>query len=327
MAGLRRIAAGIFARHEVDFRAARRAGGWSNATWLAGGLALRIAIAPGTEDIRREAALAPLLPLEVGYPAIIETGVEEGYEWALAQEAPGRNLGDVWPSMDWDNRIAALQQLWAMAQAVHAVSVSAAAPRACTRSPFYASRPEAAAAAVARLHQAGVLTSRQVAVLHAALDRFWPSLAAAPRVLNHGDFCIENALWHDGRVAALLDFEFAVIAPAELDLNELLKCAYAPPEEEDPLPDPGRMGLQRVRGAVADLAVPILAHPGGPDLLLGYAILLELWSMENWLSKWDGQEPFADWQPYRALASLADGDGGYLAPVLTRAAAEGDAAP
>src|SRR4051794_27740291 len=84
MAGLGRIAAGIFARHEVDFLTARRAGGWSNATWLAGGLALRIAVAPGTEDIRREAALASLLPPEVRYPRILETGVDEGYEWALA---------------------------------------------------------------------------------------------------------------------------------------------------------------------------------------------------------------------------------------------------
>src|SRR5438874_1461011 len=118
MASLRSIAAAIFGRYGVDLRAARRAGGWSNATWLAGGLALRIAGAPGTDDIRREARLAPLLPPEVGYPQVIETGVDEGYEWSLAREVPGRNLGEVWPSLDWDRRIAALRQLWEKAQAV-----------------------------------------------------------------------------------------------------------------------------------------------------------------------------------------------------------------
>ena len=40
-----------------------------------------------------------------------------------------------------------------------------------------------------------------------------------------------------------------------------------------------------------------------------------------WLAKWDGHERFDDWQPYRTLTSLADSAGGYLAPVLARAAA------
>jgi hypothetical protein len=38
--------------------------------------------------------------------------------------------------------------------------------------------------------------------------------------------------------------------------------------------------------------------------------------MEDWLTKEDDQEPYADWGPYRALTSLADSTGGYLAPVL-----------
>jgi GNAT superfamily N-acetyltransferase len=40
-----------------------------------------------------------------------------------------------------------------------------------------------------------------------ALDRFWQVLPSAPRVLNHGDFCLENTLWHDGQVVTLLDGE------------------------------------------------------------------------------------------------------------------------
>jgi scyllo-inosamine 4-kinase len=210
--------------------------------------------------------------------------------------------------------------LWEKVQAVHGVDVAVAAPHASERSPFYASSAEEATRAAARLYEAGVLTSRQADVLLDALRRFWSALREAPPALNHGDLSTENALWHRGRVVALLDFEFAVIAPSELDLNELLKCAYAPPEEEDPLPDPGGAGLRRVREVAADLAVHELTHPGASDVLLGYAILLEFWSMENWLSKWDGKERFDNWQPYLALTSLANGAAGYLAPVLARVA-------
>jgi aminoglycoside phosphotransferase (APT) family kinase protein len=314
------IAAHILARHNVDFSAARRAGGWSNATWLAGGLALRIAVETGTDNILREARLASLLPPVIGYPQIIDTGVTDGHEWLLTKEVPGRNLGDLWPVLGWEARVVALRQLWAKAQAVHSVKTSVAATHARRESPFYASSTAEAAASLARLEEVGVLATRQVAVLRNALDRLWAALPSAPRVLNHGDLSIENALWDDGRVVALLDFEYAVIAPVELDLNELLKCAYAPPERDDPLPDAGGSGRQRLREAAADIASTAVVTPGGSERLLGYAILLELWSMEHWLSKWDGVEPFAPWQPYRTLTALADGAGGYLAPVLARLA-------
>jgi hypothetical protein len=52
----------IFARYRVEFSEARRAGGWSNLTWLGGGLALRISAEAGALYLLREARLAALLP-------------------------------------------------------------------------------------------------------------------------------------------------------------------------------------------------------------------------------------------------------------------------
>jgi aminoglycoside phosphotransferase (APT) family kinase protein len=320
-----RIAARIFDRHQVDFSAARREGGWSNATWSAGGLVLRISVETGSERILREARLASILPPEVGYPPIVETGVTEGLEWMLAEEVAGRNLAEIWPVLGWEARTAALCELWAKARAVHSVDVLLAEAYANGESPFYASSAAEAAGQLARLEEAGVLASSQVAVLSKALDRFWAAVTLAPRVLNHGDLCTENALWDDGRVVALLDFEYAVVAPVELDLNELLKSAYAPPETADPLLDPDGSGQERLRLVVTDIAVATISTPDGADRLLGFALLLDLWSMEDWLSEWDGREPYVDWASYRALAALADGAGGYLAPVLARLGAAREA--
>jgi scyllo-inosamine 4-kinase len=61
LARLNKIAAGIFARNGVDFTLAKRTGGWTNVTWLAGGLALRLSARQGDDRIRREARLAALL--------------------------------------------------------------------------------------------------------------------------------------------------------------------------------------------------------------------------------------------------------------------------
>jgi scyllo-inosamine 4-kinase len=141
------------------------------------------------------------------------------------------------------------------------------------------------------------------------------ALPAAACGLNHGDLTLDNALWHAGQVVSLLDFEFAVLAPVELDLNALVKLAFGPPDGSDTLTDPGGAGRQRMRQAVADLALPVLAHPGGKELLVGYAILLELWKLEDWLAHPEGESPLEQWQPYRMLVSLADGQGGYLGPL------------
>jgi len=313
-----RIAARILAQHQVDFSTARRGGGWSNATWVAEGLVLRISIEAGSGRILREAQLASILPPEVGYPPVAETGVTEGLEWVLTREVAGRNLGEVWPVLGWEARTAALRGLWAKARTVHSVDVSLAQAHVDNESPFYASSAAEAAGQLARLEEAGVLASGQVAVLSKALDRFWATVTLAPRVLNHGDLCTENALWNDGKIVALLDLEYAVLAPVELDLNELVKTAYAPPETPDPLPDPDGSGQEGLRQAVSDIAVDTISTPDGADRLLGFALLLDLWSMENWLSKWDGRELWGDWAPYRALTLLTDGTGGYLAPVLAR---------
>jgi aminoglycoside phosphotransferase (APT) family kinase protein len=313
---LRKIASDIFAKHGIDFTSVQRAGGWTNLTWLAGGMALRLAARPGQDKIQREARLAVLLPPEVGFPLVLETGVIDGYEWSLSQEIPGRNLGEVWNDLTWDERTNALHQLWKKVVAVHSVDIHKTEGLVLEKAWFNASDAQSAEASLFSLAQRKIMSSPQVNILRAALANFWTALPAAACVLNHGDLTIENAIWHAGKVISLLDFEFAVLAPAELDLNELVKCAFAPGERHAMLPDPEGAGRQQMQKVVGELAKPVIAHPGGKDLLMGYAILLELWLLEDWLAHPEGEGPFEQWQPYRMLLSLADGCGGYLAPIL-----------
>lgn len=56
--------------------------------------------------------------------------------------------------------------------------------------------------------------------------RFEAAMKQAECVLVHGDLTPANAIWHDGKITALLDFECAAIAPKEADLMMLLNTAY-----------------------------------------------------------------------------------------------------
>jgi scyllo-inosamine 4-kinase len=122
---------------------------------------------------------------------------------------------------------------------------------------------------------------------------------------------MDNAMWHAGQVTALLDFEFAVLAPVQLDLNHLVKKAFGPGNAATDIEE-----AQQLRQAVKELALPALEQPSGKALLAGYAILLELWLLEEWLAHPEGEGPLEQWAPLQRLRLLADGRGGYLAPLL-----------
>jgi scyllo-inosamine 4-kinase len=279
-------------------------------------LVLRLATSKDNDNLLREARLAAFLSPKVGYPTLVEAGRTEGFAWTLATRLPGRSLGEVWADLRWEERVTALRGLWERAEAVHSVPATAASTIARLRAWFNSTDAEEAEACLARLATDGILAVAERRVLRDALDRFWSVLSDAPLVLCHGDLTLDNAVWHAGRVIALLDFEFAVMAPVQLDLNHLVKCAFGPEDANAASSATGLGGTQQLRCTVAELASPILAQAGNRDLLIGYAILLELWLLELWLAHPEGEGPREQWDPFRRLRSLGDGAGGYLAPLI-----------
>jgi len=316
---LRNIAAQIFSRYDVPFESTRRGGGWSNVVLMGGGLVLRLSADQGKDDLRREARLVALLPPEVGYPPVIDCGETGGFEWSLLKEIQGVNLGNVWPNLDWNERADALRQLWQKAEAVHRTDATAAASIVRERTWFYPANAQEAEDRLTRLAQKSILTSAQADALRAVLTRYWGALTNAPRVLNHADLTIENSLWHQGKIVSLLDFEFAVIAPVEMDLMNLVRIAYSPPFPHDPTPEADNAGLEKLREVILEVAKPILmTRHASKDLLCGYLVLLESFLLEEWLAHPEGEGPMEGWEPYLVLISLADEQGGYLAELFRK---------
>jgi hypothetical protein len=66
-----RIAVKIFSKYGLDFKTATRAGGWTNAVWLNGDLALRLSFKKDRDRIRREVRLSEYLPHAIGYPVMV----------------------------------------------------------------------------------------------------------------------------------------------------------------------------------------------------------------------------------------------------------------
>ena len=134
-------------------------------------------------------------------------------------------------------------------------------------------------------------------------------------MLNHGDLGKVNLLWRDGKVVALVDFEFAVIGPVEIDLNEILKFAFAPPNSAGSSPD-SVQGRRLAQDAASRIGRDVVASSGGIDVLLGCSIMLESWDLENELTTAGYFGDPADLKSHQLLSALAVGNAGHLAHLL-----------
>jgi thiamine kinase-like enzyme len=164
--------------------------------------------------------------------------------------------------------------------------------------------------AVASARRAGAamgLSSTQQSRLREIVEDYFRTAPEARQTVNHGDLALMNALWDDG-VVSLLDFEYAVLGPVEIDLCRLV-CEARVSDED-----------QRVDSEAGNAAVEIAAEQMDPvhgrGLIHGAAVLDQLRDLDIWLAQDGVEEPVEDWRPCRLLTGLLDAEGGYLAPLL-----------
>lgn len=254
----------VFAVHGIHGEPERLGGGWTNEVFAAGGLVLRCTANTASGRLRREMQLARLLPAEVGYPAVVDSGHTDDCDWMLCQRIPGSNLEDAWAELSWTERADALEQLWQRARCVHALDAEAVRPYMNGHLWYFTSADNALAEA-GLLRERALLTAAQHEALSDFIHRFEAAMAGAPRVPVHGDLTPANAMWHEGQITALMDFECATLAPKEADLMMLLNTAFERADLPEAAPDPS--GEQRFHARMQAL---VQAENPNWDILQGY---------------------------------------------------------
>ena len=305
VAAVQGLAAEVAARHGGDLARMRRANGYSNATWVGGGIAVRIAHTPA--DMAREVALVRALPPQVGHPEILGEGTAEGHGWIVTAEVRGENLHEAWPALTPAEQRRAVHQLWDRARVVHDAGPSLRAYVPTHGGSIPATLGDAVAAA-RRAEAALGLSGARRSRLHEAVEGYFRAAPSAVQVVNHGDLALMNALW-DGGVVALLDFEYAVLGPVEIDLCRLV-C-------EARVSDDGRLVDSEAGDAAAAIAARAMDPVHGRALIHGAAVLDQLRDLDIQLDLDAAGEPVAEWRTFRLLTGLLDAEGGYLAPLLT----------
>jgi scyllo-inosamine 4-kinase len=314
MANEERIAKEIFKQYGLDFHTFKRSeSGWTNAVWLNNDFALRLSLTKDSDRIRREVELSKLLPVEIGYPENIMTGVNDGYEWSLSKKIPGRVLSEVWVSLKWDERFLAVKQIIDIVNHIHSIDVNKAEFLTKKTAWYNEFSKEDSISGIENYVRQKFLTVEQGRQMNKILNSFYGKHFTSKPVLNHGDITMDNILWHDGNIVSLMDFEHAVIAPPELDVRSLVNLVLLK-EDDKILTRDDSIEIHEYLDGVLELLKPMCSRSESNDLILGYSILFWQRFFEFWLEEPDGD--IKQCGAYVRLCSLINGDKGYLSYIL-----------
>lgn len=211
----------------------------SNDVWRIGPLVVRVCWRGERARLRREALLASTLPPEAGYPDVVSSGQDGELAWMITRWVDGVSLDSAWPGLDSAERRQAVGQLAEILAALHSwvappqvtallngAEVELAEPSLVVGASLHP-LPVVRAFALAE-HARGLpfvdgrVIDEAVARLH-LLAGHDPYVGNEDQVVVHGDAHLANLLWRDGRVVALLDFEWARLGPRDLELEPFLR--------------------------------------------------------------------------------------------------------
>ncbi|HEY4024140.1 MAG TPA: aminoglycoside phosphotransferase family protein [Pseudonocardiaceae bacterium] len=197
-----------------------RLDGASNDTWLLGDRVLRVCWRGDLDRLAREAALISALPAEIPAPRPLECGRDDELSWLLMPRMPGRPLGNVSPvdSRGYVRELGELVQTlhaWRPPEAVRVMIESAAPNDADDALAITGKRliPLARTQQLRLVEYVRTLPFVPGELLDAVVERLPAERPPEPTVLLHGDVTPGNVLVADGRISALLDWEWSWFGP------------------------------------------------------------------------------------------------------------------
>lgn len=305
-----KIATRVFEKYGLKFSTAIKVGGFTNAVWLNGDLALRLSLKRGSDRIRRETSLAKFLPAEIGYPHNFGVGVTGGYEWSVSKRISGISLSKVWKSLSWKTRAKAIKQILNIIKTLHKVEICKVEHLTIKKAWYSSFNVQEAYSCLERYYNKKLFTVKQIQAFYEILECFSSKHNLSSPVLNHGDITMHNLLWSNDKIVSLLDFEHSLIAPLEFDLHSLINLAFLSYNDSE------AVGLEylQYKKSVIELLKPMLKDNYSLDLLLGYALFYRMRFLEFWLESPRG--PLEELDAYLKLLSLTKEKRGYLSKFI-----------
>lgn len=289
----------VLARHGLgDVRWIRRLGGGQiNAAYLVNGdLVLRVRpVGKDGAAFRKERALFERLRGQVPVPEVLaldESGEALPGAYMVCRRAPGESLARVWLSAGPRQQDWLLGQLAALLRALHQVEFPTCGdlaggelqPAASWRD-YLAARFRRRLAIVRALPGAPRELLDAVEAFHRGAA---PALAAGAARLVHRDLHFGNVLAEGNRITALLDFEAAVAAPPDYELDQLARFLRWPRQFLTDLPGLEAAAFRGVWSCLRGAYPELFQAPQLATRLAVYALEYDLAALRDCLTGvWD----------------------------------------
>jgi len=204
--------------------------GVANDVWLTSRHVVRMNNGRFRDAFRFEAEVLRLLPAEIPHPVVVAHGACDDGEFLILERLPGTTIDDAWPSLPTTSRRALVRELAGITRRLHTMM-----PAAWMANPWvtdamtgrYADAYHAPPALFRELigsarrvrpDASGVLDCTRAFIAN-RVDAF----TSDRDVPVHTDLHLRNVLVDGGRISGLVDFEGFRLAPADVELDMLLR--------------------------------------------------------------------------------------------------------
>lgn len=215
----------------------RASDGWSNQVWLASAHVVRFSSGRFRDSFAHERDTLQLLPPGFPHAPVRGYGRVGRREWLVQDRVPGKPLDEVWPSLNMAQRRSAIRQLGKALQILHAIPLptgfnnpwltDAIGPHGQRRDAYHIAPEQYPLLLDAALLVPGAE--------HSVLEECGAFIAERlglfandSLVLVHCDLHFANLLWENDRLTAILDFEGARPAPADMELDTCCASRVSP---------------------------------------------------------------------------------------------------
>ncbi len=185
------------------------------------------------QRLRREGLLCRELPETSYFPKILGYSGETGFDFVVVERKPGVAVSRAWPMMDIRKRRAFIREFSTALRKLHSVPTPSVATK-IDENPHLLD-PSAVSPVVPILMACDELMARRQVdrtVLLDITDMVNDHGDALEdyhqRTLIHGDLSLENVMTDSMGLSAILDFEWSRGAPADLELDVLLRFLRFP---------------------------------------------------------------------------------------------------
>lgn len=282
----------------------------NNDVWRVRDGYLRVAWRGDRGRLAREAELLSRLRDVVPVPHVLECGGDDRLAWALSAPLPGTPLERLAASPGPVPLREVLREAAGLLRILHSWPVPTALAGTLREPRTGSDALRRAGSEVVMLPPSSALGLFPVAAQLPFVDRGVLDAAAArltalgdppprePDVLLHGDFYLGNVLAHEGRVSALLDFEFARMGPRDVELVSVVRA----------LDMETRLGIPRppLLGWLTEDYPELFAAPDLAERMWRYAIAYTIRQIVFWPPDRAENDGLDQGHPVRTLRRLAD---------------------